>query len=196
MPHHVVPQVLFLTALAGLLSAKPAAWKPAFQERAVSQSVVTRHRPSHQPLRLTFHNVLAGVVKDSGSSVWEGWTNGSVRGRLRLELQQVESPFEAAKPVWHVRARWTVDGVSNARSFVAELEGMVDWKTGVTHLDGAITAGWMKGAWVQGEGQFVNGDMSGVLRIAPIAVVPTLPRQGQPDLGVNFDPNSIGPLPF
>jgi len=52
-------------------------------------------------------------------------------------------------------------------SFTGDLEGMVDWKTGATRLGGVVTSGWMKGAWVQQTGRFVNGDLSGILEITP-----------------------------
>src|SRR5207248_11770233 len=68
---------------------------------------------------------------------------------------------------WHARAQWTADANSPKRSFTAELAGMEDWKSGATHLSGVVTSGWMKGAWVQQMGRSVNGDMSGVLELAP-----------------------------
>jgi len=54
---------------------------------------------------------------------------------------------------------------------------MVDWKSGDTHLSGVVTSGWMKGAWVQQIGQSVNGDMSGILELAPGR---REPRDGKP----------------
>ncbi len=120
------------------------------------------------PLRqLTFRSEFAGVSADGQNSVWEGSVHGAGRGRLRVELRQVEGPSEAASPVWHVVTRWSVGAPLGARSFTAELEGMVDWRTGATRLSGVITDGWLKGAWVQEEGQFVNGDVRGVLAISP-----------------------------
>ena len=118
--------------------------------------------PRH--VRLPFEATLAGV--SGGASVWEGPLHGARGGRAQLTLYQVEGPLEAACPVWHARARWTVAADSPERSFTAELEGMVDWKSGATHLSGVVTSGWMKGAWVQQIGQSVNGDMSGVLEVA------------------------------
>lgn len=100
--------------------------------------------------------------------MWEGWAEGEVRGRLTVALQQVESPFEAAEPVWHVRTRWTFVADSGPRSFAAELEGMVDWKAGVAHLSGVVTEGWLEGAWVQVTNQFVDLDARGNLQLTPV----------------------------
>jgi len=129
--------------------------------------------PRH--VRLPFEATLAGV--SGGGSVWEGPLHGARGGRARLALYQVEGPLEAARPVWHARAQWTVAADSPERSFTAELEGMVDWKSGATHLSGVVTSGWMKGAWVQQIGQSVNGDMSGILELAPGR---REPRDGKP----------------
>jgi hypothetical protein len=58
-----------------------------------------------------------------------------------------------------------VDPGANSGAFVAEMEGMVDWKAGAAYLSGVITDGWMKGAWVQAETHFVHGDARGTLRV-------------------------------
>src|SRR5207248_1757703 len=98
--------------------------------------------PRH--VRLPFEATLAGV--SGGGSVWEGLLHGARGGRARLTLYQVESPLEAARPVWHARAQWTVDADSPERSFTAELEGMWDWKSGATRLSGVVTSGRMQAA--------------------------------------------------
>ncbi len=115
---------------------------------------------------LTFESVFAGVSPDGESIVWEGRADGVVPGRVTLELTQVEPPSEAANPVWFVRARWTL-ATSDARSFVADLNGVVDWRAGLIRLAGPISSGWMSGARVEQEGRVVDGDISGCLTIVP-----------------------------
>jgi hypothetical protein len=115
---------------------------------------------------LTFESGFAGVSPDGERIVWEGRADGVVPGRVKLELKQVEPPSEAANPVWHVRARWTL-ATGDARSFVADLKGVVDWKAGLIRLAGTISSGWMSGAWVEQEGRVVDGDISGGLTIVP-----------------------------
>jgi hypothetical protein len=114
--------------------------------------------------QLSFSTSFAGVDTE-GRSLWEGRVGQPAGGRLRLALQQVEGPEAAADTVWHVRTRWKVEPASAARSFVADMEGMVDWKAGTAHLSGVITSGWMKGTRVQGEVRFVDGDARGTLRM-------------------------------
>ncbi|HYT69762.1 MAG TPA: hypothetical protein VEK78_00175 [Gemmatimonadales bacterium] len=121
--------------------------------------------PSMQSVRLPFAATFDGV--SNAGSAWAGQVRGQPGGRVRVTLHQVESPLEAARPVWHVQARWTVETGSAMGSFTGDLEGMVDWKTGATRLGGVVTSGWMKGAWVQQTGRFVNGDLSGILEITP-----------------------------
>jgi hypothetical protein len=115
---------------------------------------------------ITFQSVLAGVSPDGEGSVWEGRADGALPGRMRLELRQVGPATEAANPVWHVRARWTLDA-GRARSFVADLEGAVDWKAGLIRLAGPISSGWMSGAWLEQEGRVVSGDIFGSITIIP-----------------------------
>lgn len=148
MQRNVAP-LLFLAAFLGLLLPRHAAQ--------------TGDLPQAQ--ELAFSTELAGVDR-SGNSVWEGRVAGGARGVVRIALRQVESPSQAANPVWHVRSRWSVEAPAG-RSFVAELEGMVDWKTGASRLSGAITRGWMRGAWVEEESRFVEGEPTGTLRIIP-----------------------------
>ena len=145
----------FAAALGGtiVLSATP------------NGAVLQRDEPRRR--RVTFENALAGVAPDGQASVWEGSVGGAIQGRLRVEQRQVEGPSEAASPVWHVVTQWSVTDPSGARSFDAQLEGMVDWRTGISRLSGVITHGWMQGAWVQQDGRFVNGDATGSLTITP-----------------------------
>ena len=149
-----VIRVPFLAALLSVLCTRSAAPGSA----AVWTEV-------EQPHRLRFRSAFAGVSPDGANCVWQGSVDGATRGALTFELRQVEDPSQAANPVWHVATHWSVEDPSNARSFDAQLEGMVDWRTGDFRLSGEITEGWMKGAWVQEEGRFVDGDAAGSLVI-------------------------------
>ena len=112
----------------------------------------------------TFQTVLAGVTADGEGSVWEGHTDGVVSGRVRLELSQSGPAIEAANPVWHVRARWTLNA-DDSRSFVADLTGVVDWKAGLIRLAGHISSGWMTGGWLEQHGRVADGDIAGTIII-------------------------------
>ncbi|HYU01851.1 MAG TPA: hypothetical protein VEK85_15870 [Gemmatimonadales bacterium] len=124
-------------------------------------------RPTTAPRRLTFQTAFAGVSTDGQSCVWEGSVRGWTRSGVRVELRQVESASEAASPVWHVVTHWSVVDPSGARSFDAELEGMVDWKAGTIRLGGTMADGWLKGSWVEADGRLSNGDLAGSVEITP-----------------------------
>lgn len=146
------PFLPFLAALAVVPVPGPAA----------------RNGLGHRAPKLVFSAEFAGVSK-AGDCLWTGHVEGDVTGQVTVALQQVEDPVEAANPVWHVRAHWSVAATRPGRSFSGELEGMVDWKSGVSRLSGVITAGWMKGAWLQQEARVVRGDLTGTLAITSLA---------------------------
>jgi len=118
------------------------------------------------PLRLPFETVFNGVDA-SGSSVWDGTVRVAGGGHVHIAMQQVETPEHAAEPVWHVRSRWELEPGSGRHAFVAELEGMLDWKAGAGHLSGVITEGWKKGTWVIADTHFTHGDVTGSLTVLP-----------------------------
>lgn len=125
--------------------------------------------PSHTgatPARLSFRSVFAGVAPDGEHCMWEGSVEGAASGSLTVALRQVEDPVAAANPVWHVNSRWTVRDTRGARSFTADLEGMIDWKAGDVRLAGVIMNGWAKGSWVEVTGRLTAGDLAGAVTIA------------------------------
>jgi hypothetical protein len=59
-----------------------------------------------------------------------------------------------------------------ARSFVAELDGTIDWRSGAMRLSGVVTDGWMAGSPI-GETAQINPaelDGDGTLRVGTIGV--------------------------
>lgn len=151
-----------LAAVPALLLPSPRAPGALSAPRIPTAQMQAGHRVP----RVVFATEFSGV-DSAGHCVWTGRVTGDVVGNGTLALQQVEDPIEAANPVWHVRAHWSVTAQRPSRSFAADLEGMVDWKTGANRLSGVITVGWMHGAWVRQEGRFVRGDVTGTLEIIP-----------------------------
>lgn len=122
-------------------------------------------------LALTFADEFAGVSgTDHESNVWTGRAAAPLAGDLVMMLQLLGSPVEAAKPVWKVRTRWTLTPDHDV-ALVAELYGTVNWKTGMMRLSGAVTEGCRAGSEVHVDGQFVDMNGSGVLRILPSATL-------------------------
>jgi hypothetical protein len=117
--------------------------------------------------QLKFHGVFSGVAADGERCVWQGRVDGPVTGRVTIALRQVEEPAAAANPVWHVASRWTVSDDGAARSFAANLEGMIDWRAGTMRLAGPITEGWSRGSWAEVTGRFVQGVVTGSVTVSP-----------------------------
>jgi hypothetical protein len=59
-----------------------------------------------------------------------------------------------------------VSDAGTARRFAADLEGMIDWKTGTLHLGGRVAEGWQQGSWVHVDGRLVDADLVGSLTLA------------------------------
>ena len=120
-------------------------------------------------LALTFADEFAGVSgTDHESDVWTGRAGAPLAGDLIMTLQLLGRPEEAANPVWKVRTRWTLTPDHDA-ALVADLYGTVNWKTGMMRLSGAVTEGCRAGSEVHVDGQVVDLNGSGVLRILPSA---------------------------
>lgn len=118
------------------------------------------------PPRLSFRSTFWGVAADGEHCVWQGPVAGAFRGRLTILLRQVEPAAAAANPVWHVASRWVVSDADTAHRFAADLEGMIDWKTGTVHLGGSVAEGWQQGSWVAVDGRLVDDGLVGSLTLA------------------------------
>jgi hypothetical protein len=82
---------------------------------ACQRDKVTRHacRPSRTATYLSTRIAALENLDGDGS------------GTVTLALSQVEDPEQAANPVWHVRAHWSVTAPRAGRSFSADLEGWI-----------------------------------------------------------------------
>jgi hypothetical protein len=156
-------RVLLAALLGASLLGVPTAARPQSVAPGRASSNRFEAAPRHGGPSFAFATIFAGV--DAGqSSVWEGGLSGPEGGQLRLSLWQVEPAEAAANPIWHVRTRWEARPGVDAHAFVAEMEGIVDWKTGTAHLSGVVTSGWQKGTWMEAEVRFVQGDAEGTLK--------------------------------
>ena len=160
-----------LVGLVTLLAATPVA-RHGLIARPVDTGPASSACPAQAGvLALTFADEFAGVSgTDHESDVWTGRTEAPLAGDLVMTLQLLGRPVEAANPVWKVRTRWTLTPDHDA-ALVADLYGTVNWKTGVMRLSGAVTEGCGAGSEVHVDGQFVDMNGSGVLRILPSATM-------------------------
>ncbi len=111
-----------------------------------------------QPVRLQFHKCAV----DDG--IWEGEVTGDLEGDLRTELLELR----VAGIVWHVRFLWIID--AGDKSFVADLNGILNLNTGRVVMNGTVVEGYLEGARVHEEGLLVdpvNSCFAGTIRIMP-----------------------------
>ncbi len=127
----------------------------------VSQAAVTALRS------LTFEAELSGLDTDHVGLVWRGRTIGT-RGRdLTLIVKPLGSAMSSAERVWPVHVRWQQQSAAGQPALVADLEGIVDWKTKRMHVDGTVIEGAAKGRQVTLRASFRDLDPSGTLSVVP-----------------------------
>jgi hypothetical protein len=114
----------------------------------------------HSPLQLIFEKCLI----DAENPVWEGTVSGDVAGNLRTEL----GDLRVTGAIWHVRFDWIIS--AGDRSFTADLDGILNTRTGRVVMNGRVSDGYLVGARVHEEGQLVdpeNSCFAGTIRIMP-----------------------------
>lgn len=113
-----------------------------------------------QPVRLQFEKCIV----DPANGIWEGTVTGDLEGDLRTELLELR----VAGIVWHVRFLWIID--AGDKSFVADLNGILNLNTGRVVMNGRVVEGYLEGARVHEEGLLVdpvNSCFAGTIRIMP-----------------------------
>ncbi|MFL5394868.1 MAG: hypothetical protein ACJ79G_18720, partial [Myxococcales bacterium] len=97
-------------------------------------------------------------------------------GEVMIRLEVLAPASEPAGGIWPVHAIVFVAADDAARSFVAELDGTVDWKSGAMRLSGVVTGGWMAGSPIGETAQIdpAQLDGHGTLRIGILRVASSI----------------------
>jgi hypothetical protein len=114
----------------------------------------------HAPVRLTFEKCLIDAV----NWVWEGTVDGDIAGDLRTELRDLR----VTGVIWHVRFDWIIS--AGDRSFTADLDGILNTRTGRVVMNGRVADGYLLGARVHEEGQLVDPEnlcFEGTIQVMP-----------------------------
>ena len=123
-------------------------------------------------LELEFLLDFEGVGAEGIDDIWRGQLAGPVGGEVIIRLELLAPASESARPSWPVHAIVFVAADDAARSFVAELDGTIDWKSGAMRLSGVVTDGWMAGSPIAETARInpaqLDGD--GTLRIGTMGV--------------------------
>jgi hypothetical protein len=130
--------------------------------------------PEHLELGFSLH--FDGVGAEGIDDIWRGQLAGPTGGEVVIRLALLAPTSESARPSWPVHAIVFVAADDAARSFVAELDGTVDWKSGAMRLSGLVTFGWMAGSPIGETAQIdpaqLDGD--GTLRIGILGVASSI----------------------
>jgi len=125
-------------------------------------------------LELGFSVGFEGVGAEGIDEIWRGHLAGPLAGEVMIRLELLTPASESARPWWPVHAIVFVAADDAARSFVADLDGTIDWKSGAMRLSGIVTDGWMAGSPIGGTAQInpaqLDGD--GTLHIGIMGEVP------------------------
>jgi hypothetical protein len=120
--------------------------------------------PADDPvLQLAFDKAAAE------EGVWTGTVSvdGAEYGQLRTELVSAEEDGSILNVVFD----WIISGTPDgARDFTARLNGTLNLETGRALMEGHVTKGYRKGAFVQEEGRLVDAETSrfqGTIHVRP-----------------------------
>ena len=172
-PTHTIPTTPAAAVRRGALAlgvlALAVAARDARAQARAAPSPVTGEVAAQRTAQLSFATEFSDVAGDSAPGVWTGALGGEPGSTLTLWVASLGSAAAAGEPVWPVRTRWVVAHADPARSFVAELFGVVDWPTRRLRASGTVVDGWMRGAAVTAEGSMEALDAAGTLHVYPVA---------------------------
>jgi hypothetical protein len=145
--------------------------------------------PAESAMRsMPFEAEFVGLDADHAGLVWRGRIRGVRGDDVTVTIEPLCTPLASAEPVWPVRVRWTQAGVSSKVVSVADLEGIVDWKTSRMHVDGRVVEGTAKGRQVTLHAIFRNLDPVGVLSIVSQRVIASRPAATRAASGLPVAP--------
>jgi hypothetical protein len=101
--------------------------------------------PDTTPREITFTK-----ADPDGNFTWNGTVDGAATGALETRLTDVR----AEGWILYVTFEWDID--AGAHSFVAEMTGILNQRTGAVVMNGTVVEGWMEGARVHEQGQLVD----------------------------------------
>lgn len=160
-------------ALAALPISHPAGVLQAQRRSTVAASART-------DLRYAIH--FEGVGAEGVDDIWRGRIEGPASGEIMLLVEYRGRPVDAAGPVWPVRVMAFVTADNPAQSFLAQMSGTIDWRSGDVQLRGQVSDGWMKGATVEQafrlDGREFDG--KGTLKLEPMPGTQLAGRPAKP----------------
>ena len=120
-----------------------------FGQIAVSAAQAAPPSAHAQPNALTFNAIYTGAGAEGVDLIWTGPLEAPFPGRATVRVEYTGAEADRTRSVWPVRALLFVSGDDVTNSFVGELAGSVNWRTGEMQLSGPVTDGWQRGARVE-----------------------------------------------
>jgi hypothetical protein len=146
------------TALLALLGLRAPASR-ADAELSVSEA---RNRfPDTLVLRMNY----GGVGAEGVDLIWRGTIGEPVGGQATIRLAYAGAPDDRGMPVWPVTALLFFSADDYRSSFIAELNGTMDWQKGEMVAVGQVTDGTIAHTRVEQVLQLQDGKRSGRLAI-------------------------------
>ena len=120
-----------------------------FGQIAVSAAHAATQTAEAQLNALEFGAIYTGAGAEGVDLIWTGPLQGPLAGRATVRVEYVGTAADRARPVWPVRALLFVSADDATKSFVGELAGTIDWRSGEVQLTGPVIDGWRRGARVE-----------------------------------------------
>ena len=130
-------------AACAALALAATAWRPI--ERLEAHAVAPAAAPADW-IEMGYTLYFDGVGAEGIDNIWSGKMIGEPRGEITVRVTHRGAEADRAKAFWPVTAIVFVAADDPTKSFAADLEGTLDWRSGQMRLSGAISEGWMKGA--------------------------------------------------
>jgi hypothetical protein len=126
--------------------------------------------PAAERVELRYTARFDGVGAEGVDNVWVGELSGSTPGEITIRVEHLGAEADRARAVWPVRVLTFVAADDAARSFAADLDGVLDWTTGTMQVSGTIDVGWRAGAPVEQTFHLdrVQYDGRGALRVGAL----------------------------
>ena len=97
--------------------------------------------PAQMPDTLAFDIHYGGTGAEGVDMLWRAEAGGAVPGHVALRMAYAGDPLDRAMPIWPVSA-WLFYSADDPRgSFVAELSGTINWRTGEMRAGGLVSDG-------------------------------------------------------
>jgi hypothetical protein len=165
MARHSLAQFA-LIAIVGVLAATLISWQGAPDPRPVPLVLAATELP--WLMQVPFRAQFVGVDRDAQTLSWRTSGDGGP-ATFALCVRQVADPARAADHIWRIEGSMDAETGSWSTSFSADVEGSLDWRTGMMRLEGMVRGGSMADHRVRIEARVEDLDLRGMVLTERVA---------------------------